>query len=76
MKQIAVVNTESGGSIVDLEIAPGTTVEDVLRQLKVHGERSLTVNSGEPPLNDGDNLYTAVKDGQKIFLSTPIAVAI
>ena len=76
MKNIACVNTEDGGSITDLEIAPGTTVEDVLKQLNVHGQRSLTVKAGEPPLNDHDNLYTAVEDGQKVFLSTPISVAL
>jgi len=74
-KRIAVVNTEDGGSITDLEIAPGTTVEEVLRQLQVHGARSLTVKAGEHPLNDADNLFAAVQDGQKIFLSTPISVA-
>ena len=73
-KTIAAVNAENG-TITDLEIHPGTTVADALRQMGVHGERSLTVASGEAPLADDANLYTAVEDGQKVYLSTPIAVA-
>jgi len=74
-KRIAVVNTEDGGTITDLEIAPGTTVEEVLRQMNVQGARTLTVKAGEHPLNEADNLFAAVQDGQKVFLSTPISVA-
>ena len=74
-KNIAAVNAESG-SITDLEIPPGTTVRDALTQLGALGERSLTLKDGQPPLAENDNLYAAVEDGQKVYLSTPISVAI
>ena len=74
-KTIAAVNAESG-SITDLELPPGTTVGDALSQLGVQGQRSLTLKDSGAPLNDSDNLYSAVENGQKVYLSTPISVAV
>lgn len=73
-KSIACVNAESG-EIINLDITPGTTVTDALRQLNVQGDRSVTVNTGQAPIKDSAHLYGAVEDGQKVYFSTPISVA-
>jgi len=67
-QNISVVVAGSG-TIKDITINPGTTVNDILTQLDLTGYH-LTMGEGQAPFNEGDNVYTQVKDGDKLFAST------
>lgn len=73
MKKIAAVIAESG-QVLDLEIRPGTSVTDILSQLGRSGPHIVTLGKGNAPLSASDNVYQAVPDGAKIFISTPVEV--
>lgn len=73
MKQISISNAASGNTFADRPIAPGTTAADVLRDINLpHGILSRG-DRGEIFANS-ENIYEKVKDGEKLFASTPAQV--
>lgn len=71
-KHVTAVIAESG-AYHDLQIAPGTTTRDIHNQLGL-GDHYLISRRGGEPFGDDENLYGAVGDGEKLFLSTPVEV--
>ena len=51
----------------DIEIKPGTTCQDVLTELDLPDDFVISVDPNQHALGLDENLYTAAKDGQKIF---------
>ena len=66
MKRI-VVERVGFNTTEETQIAPGATVEDVLKQLKLGGH-VLKMDPGKFHLRPSDNLYDKVTDGQKVFV--------
>jgi hypothetical protein len=71
-KHITAVIAESG-AFHDLQIAPGTTTREIRNQLRL-GDHYLITKRGAEPFGDDENIYGAVADGEKLFLSTPVEV--
>ena len=75
-KRISVVRAESG-IIDDLAIMPGTTTQDVIRQIGLDGQDYvLTKGRGEEPFADSEELYGQLPDGSKLWLCQPIEVGV
>jgi hypothetical protein len=72
VKNISVVIAGSG-DIRDIGIKPGTTAGDILRQLNLNGY-VLSKGQNEPPFGNGENIYPLVRDGDKLYASTPATV--
>jgi len=71
-KHVTAVIAESG-AYHDLQIAPGTTTRDICAQLGL-GDHYLISKRGAEPFGDDENIYGAITDGEKLFLSTPVEV--
>ena len=71
-KSITAVIAESG-KYHDLNIGPGTTTRDIRNQLGL-SDQYLISRRGAEPFGEDENIYGAVSDGEKLFLSTPVEV--
>ncbi len=69
-KNIAVV---AGNDVHDVVIRAGTTVEDVLNQLKLPSDYCLSRRDGLP-LGPMEDLFGLVRNGEKLFASAPAVV--
>ncbi|MCC6678638.1 MAG: hypothetical protein IT436_16005 [Phycisphaerales bacterium] len=69
-KHLAVI---SGDQIHDVRILPGTTAEDVRRQLSLPAEFLLSRRDGLP-FGPTEPIYGVVQDGEKLFASAPAVV--
>ncbi len=69
MKQIiiSVAGTDGTREYKDVQILPGTKPRDVLAQLNLNGFQLIKAEGGAFGFND--DLYQAVADGQKIFVT-------
>lgn len=69
MKQIiiSVAGTDGSREYKDVQILPGTKPRDVLAQLDLNGFQLNKADGGAFGFND--DLYQAVSDGQKVFVS-------
>jgi len=74
MKRLSVVVAGSG-QIHDIEIQPGTTAGDILRQLKLDNYL-LSKGPNDPFFANAESVYDKVKDGEKIFCSTKAEVGV
>lgn len=72
MKRLSVV-VAGTGQIRDIQIEPGTSVSDVLKQLNLL-EYLLSKGPNEPFFANADTLYDKVNDGEKVFASTKAEV--
>lgn len=68
MKSIAVLVAGSG-QLHDLQIQPATTAGDVLRSIGL-SDYVLSLDNDSPPVPSNEEIYTRVKDGQKLYCST------
>ena len=69
-KNLAVVVAGSGGEIKDITIRPGTTARDILRDTGLEGY-VLSRGASEAPFGENENVYSLVRDGDKLYASTP-----
>lgn len=72
MKRLSVV-VAGTGQIRDVEIQPGTSAGDVLRQLNLN-DYLLSKGPNEPFFAAAETIYDKVKDGEKVFASTKAEV--
>lgn len=72
MKRLSVV-VAGTGQIRDIEIQPGTTASDVLRQLNL-GDYLLSKGPNDPFFAQAESIFDKVADGEKIFASTKAEV--
>lgn len=75
MKKITIVPA-MGGNYTDLDIKPGTTARDVIRQLGLADDYVLTHGNGSEAIPMDENLYETVKDGAKLYSTTEVSVAL
>ena len=68
MKRLSVVIAGTG-QIRDLEIPPGATAGDVLREINLP-DYLLSRSPDEPFFAKTDSIYDKVNDGEKVFAST------
>ncbi|MBX7255925.1 MAG: hypothetical protein K1Y02_06155 [Candidatus Hydrogenedentes bacterium] len=73
MKSISAVVAESG-QIRDLTIMPGTTAEEIIREVGLPSNYLITRGRGQSPFGQDENVYEKINNGEKIFLSTPVEV--
>jgi hypothetical protein len=64
---IAVAGSEKGQEFHDVAILPNTRAIDVLRQLNLNGFQLAKPEGGFFAAND--DIYSAVADGQKLFVA-------
>jgi hypothetical protein len=76
MKTIAIKVAGSEQEPIDVEIAPGTTAGDILRQLGLQGYLLSTGPTSDRFFGDAENVYAAVRDGDKLFASTRAEVGL
>ena len=72
-KVISIVVTGAGNELHEVEIVRGVTVRDLLEQLNLTGHLS---KQGDPTqFRANDELFSKVKDGDKLILGpdTPVA---
>lgn len=72
MKNITVIMSGTNARH-DLAIEPGTTGQDVLRQLNLDGY-FLTRQQGTQGINPTENLYSLLADGEKIEANSQMTV--
>jgi hypothetical protein len=61
---------------LDVEIAPGTSAGDIIRQLGLQGYLLSTGPTSDRFFGDDENVYTAVSDGDKLFATTRAEVGV
>ncbi len=71
MKKLTIVNATSG-TYSDIDIAPGTTPHDILKQLGLDEKYVLTRGKGAEPMPNSENVYETVTDGTKLFATTDV----
>lgn len=76
MKTIAIKVAGSEQEPVDVEIAPGTTAGDILRQLGLQGYLLSTGPNATAFFAEDENAYTVVRDGDKLFATTRAEVGV
>ena len=69
-KNVAVV---IGDTVHDVAIRPGTTAQDVLRQLNLSGDYVLSRKDGLP-FGTVENIYELLSDGEKTYASAKAVV--
>jgi hypothetical protein len=69
-KHLALVN---GTQVHDLAFGPGTSPEDVRRQLNLPAELLISRRDGLP-FAEGEDLYGQVREGEKLYASPPAVV--
>lgn len=74
MKRLSVVIAGTG-QIRDLEIQPGTTAGDILRQLNLP-DYLLSRGPDTPFFASAESVYDKVGDGEKVFASTKAEVGV
>jgi hypothetical protein len=74
MKRLSVVVAGSG-QIHDVEIQPGTTAGDILRQLHLENYL-LSKGPNDPFFANTESVYDKVNDGEKICCSTKAEVGV
>jgi len=67
MKRVLVTVSATGAGH-DLEIQPGTTAADILRQIGLQ-EHQLK-KAGENPFGESENVYPRVADGEKLYANS------
>ncbi|MDD5677003.1 MAG: hypothetical protein PHW60_03300 [Kiritimatiellae bacterium] len=76
-KNITIVKPGAGENALseayDITIQPGHTGKQVVEQLKLKGEYSLTKGDGKPVDMLAD-LFPLVENGEKLFATTPATV--
>jgi hypothetical protein len=72
MKRLAVVVLGTG-QIHDVQIEPGTTAGEVLRQLNLQSYM-MSKGQNEPFFANAETIYDKVNDGEKLFCSTKAEV--
>ena len=72
-KHVTVVVAGSGGQKHEVEILPGVTTRDLLEQLGLTGY--LSKLDDPAPFGENEELFSRVKDGDKLVVSpnTPVA---
>jgi hypothetical protein len=75
MKRISVRIAGSTREPQDLQIQPGTTSADVLRQLGLTGYL-LSIKGADSYLGDDENVYEQVSSGALLYATTPAEVGI
>jgi len=77
LKNITIVNPGAGenaqSEAYDITIQPGHTGKQVVEQLKLGSEYSLTKGDGKP-LDMSTDLFPLVENGEKLFASTAATV--
>ena len=73
MKRVLVTVSATGAGH-DLEIQPGTTTADILRQIGLR-EHQLK-KAGENPFGETENVYPRVADGEKLYANSIADVGI
>jgi len=68
MKSIVVINAATGDHR-DLEIDPGTTAQDILKELGLSG-CVLSKDSGNKTFGETENIYANVDDGEKLHFAS------
>lgn len=68
-KNLAVVVAGGAGDIKDITIRPGTTAQDILREIDLEGY--VLSKGNEAPFGENENVYPLVQDGDKLYASTP-----
>ena len=63
-----------GDNTYDISIKPGTTVKDVQKNLGLPKDNWLSKADGQP-FGDTEDLYDAVKPGEKLYSSARASVA-
>ena len=71
MKHLVVI-VSGTGQPHDLEIQPGTTAGDVLKQIGLTGY--VLQKNGENPFGETENIYPRVEDGEKLYANSPATV--
>jgi len=73
-KVISIVVTGSGNELHEVEIVRGVTVRDLLEKLNLTGH--LSKIDDPAPFRPNDDVFSKVKDGEKLVLGpkTPVAV--
>jgi sulfur carrier protein ThiS len=72
MKTVAV---QVGDEVREVQIQPGTTVRDLLEFLQLPDTYLISpAGSSMPFATDGESLYDAVNDGQKLRATVPANV--
>jgi hypothetical protein len=74
MKKLSVVIAGTG-QIRDVEIQPGTTAGDILRQLNLP-DYLLSKGPNDPFFANAESVYDKVNDGEKLFASTKAEVGV
>jgi hypothetical protein len=74
MKRLLIVVSGTGAQH-DLEIQPGTTAADILTELGLHGY-TLRSEPNSDAFGSDENVFTSLKDGQKIFAVSRAEVGI
>jgi len=76
-KNITIVSPGAGenaqSQAYDITIQPGHTGKQVVEQLKLGSDYSLTKGDGKP-LDMSADLFSLVENGEKLFASTPATV--
>ncbi len=67
MKRVLVTVSATGAGH-DLEIQPGTTAADILRQIGLQ-DHQLKMQ-GEDPFGNTENVYPRIADGEKLFANS------
>ena len=76
MKTIAIKVAGSDQEPLDVEIAPGTSAGDIIRQLGLQGYLLSTGPASDRFFGDDENVYSAVADGDKLFATTRAEVGV
>ena len=69
-KRVAVV---AGDRIHDIIVRPGTTSHDIIRQLEIPSDFSLSKRDGVF-FGDSEDVYGQLREGEKVFASAPAIV--
>ena len=73
--KIVTVNLPGTGTWREVEIAPGTTPRDVLKELSLGTDYHLSPWKSAEAFADGENLYLVVEDGAKLQAVSAAEVA-
>lgn len=73
MKRIVVNVAGATNEYRDLTIEPGTTTNDILKELDLQGYQ-LSRDGADDILGPDENVYVAVADGTKLIAEAPMTV--
>ena len=76
MKRIAIKAAGSEQPPVDVELDPGTTAGEILRELGLQGYLLSTGPNSSNFFGDSENVYPKVNDGDKLFATTRAEVGV